>query len=312
MQRMSSKDEQLIRASALFDGQCRQMSQEDFDLLASDEVRSHLKHWALIGSALRHELPAQIDPNFSEKVMAQVKLTPKAQSESSDDLPSLLTSKSAFRAGLARYARANVQADQMPSANDDDLQDQAVGAYEQKAVGAYEQKAVGAYQPKMSVGSYELPSVGAYNVSNVGSYEFQANIAYDQPFTKEQSVETPRKSGWLNLKRIGVFATQIAIAASVALVAVVGVQTYRASDISIEQPASTAFTNNSAIGGLSLATYTNNDNDVLMHLNTQDSHPAANQREAEEIRAELKQQQQQEIERINMYVKGYVFDTAAN
>lgn len=308
MQRMSSKDEQLLRASTLFDGQCHQMSNEDFKLLASDEVRTHLQHWALIGSALRQELPEQVDPDFAGKVMARINSLQDTEDQASEQLPSLLASKSAFKAGLAAYAESH-DYDSLSHASEHN-----VGAYEPtQNVGAYEPKNVGAYEEVHDVGAYDqVQGVGAYDVSNVGSYEFQTNVAYNQPFDDINQPKTKHHASWLNLKRVGIFVSQIAIAASVALVAVVGLQTYNASDVSTGQIASTAYTNNSAIGGLSLASYANNDSDVMVQLNNQLPHPQSSVFDSENTQADLQQQQQQEIERINLYVRGYVFDTSAN
>lgn len=294
MQKMSSKDEQLLRASTLFDGQCHQIQQDDFELLASDEVRTHLKNWSLIGSTLRNELPAQLDPNFADKVMSRIAET-KASDEALDsDLPSMLASKSAFKAGLAAYAQSHAH---------------------QAHVGPYEDEmAVGAYEQEQSVGAYEHKlSANTQRVAHVGPYESQVKGSYEQPVEDVNLARPQRHAGWLNLKRIGIFASQIAIAASVAIVAVVGLQTYNASDISVEHPASTSYTTNSAIGGLSLTSYQNNDGDVLMQFNNQ--MPRAqidNSNGNNAYRADLKQQQEKEIERINLYIRGYVFDTAAN
>lgn len=297
MQKMSSKDEQLLRASTLFDGQCHQRSQDDFQLLATDEVRTHLKHWALIGSALRNELPAKIDPDFSTKVMARIENADQAQFDAdSSALPSLLASKSAFRTGLAAYANAHYSAPQVRDSN------QQVGAYDKAQVGAYQPRNVGAYDQEQAA--------SAYQITSVGSYEFKTNMAYSQPF-EDSPNRLQRKVGWLNLKRIGVFASQIAIAASVAIVAVVGLQTYNASDIATEQPATTSYTTNSAIGGLSLASYQNSDADVISQFNTQMPKAQVGSGNGA-YQAELKQQQEEEIELINRYIRGYVFDTAAN
>lgn len=308
MQKMSSKDEQLLRASALFDGQCHQRSQDDFQLLASDEVRTHLKHWALIGSALRNELPAKIDPDFSSKVMASIEATDQAQSAAySSALPALLASKSAFKAGLAAYAKAHDTESKLGESESE----QAVGAYDKVQVGAYRPRNVGAYEQDLAVGAYDQEqAVGAYQVTSVGPYEFKTNLAYNQPFGDNLN-RPQRKAGLLSLKRVGVFVSQIAIAASVAIVAVVGLQTYNASDLSSEHPATTTYTTNSAIGGLSLASFQTGDADVISQFNTQMTKPQVGSGN-DAYQAEVKQQQEEEIERINLYIRGYVFDTAAN
>ena len=54
MQHLSSKKyEHLMHVSELFDGQSHQQAEGDRALLASDEVKAHLKNWSLIGFAWR-------------------------------------------------------------------------------------------------------------------------------------------------------------------------------------------------------------------------------------------------------------------
>ena len=105
------------------------------------------------------------------------------------------------------------------------------------------------------------------------------------------------------------FTSQVAIAASVAVVAIVGLQTYNAADPVLSEPASTIATNVGPVSGLSLASYQNSDNEVLMNLK-QMPEPNLNGKEA--YQSDLERKQQEELERINMYVQGYVLDTAAN
>ena len=246
MQNVSSKNnEHLIRASELFDGQCHQQFSEDSSVLASNEVKSHLKNWALIRSALRNELPKQVDLNFSDKVMAQIAKEDPITSwvppyEDNDDLPSML--KTSF----------NSQAN-----HSEVLLDQA-------------------------------------------SVNTKDNLA---------AIAKNKKVKAINFKKIGIFASQIAIAASVATVAVIGLQTYNASEQSMDNIATTASNNVGPVVGLSLASYQNNDSDIVLNVDSlQNSENGVNHG----YQADLKQKRQEEIEKINIYLKGYVMDTASN
>jgi len=60
---------------------------------------------------------------------------------------------------------------------------------------------------------------------------------------------------------------------------------------------------------LSLASYQNSDNDVLMHVEQMPSSRVSNGNET--YHSEVERQQKEELERINLYVQGYVLDTAA-
>lgn len=228
-----------MQASELFDGQCHQQFFEDSALLASSEVKSHLKNWALIRSTLRNELPAKVDLNFSDKVMARIeKEEPLAwvpPYEEESDLPSML--QGSFNA--------------MPDKTEGD----------------------------------------------------QASLN-----TPESLVQVARnkKAPLLNLKKIGLFVSQVAVAASVAVVAVIGLQTYNAAEQSMENMATTASTNVGPVVGLSLASYQSNDNDMVLNVD------AIQKSDNDYYQADIKQKRQEELDKINLYVKGYVLDTAAN
>ena len=115
---------------------------------------------------------------------------------------------------------------------------------------------------------------------------------------------------FFTLKRLGRFVSQAAIAATVAVVAIVGLQTYNAADPVISDPAATvATTTVGPVSGLSLASYQNSDNDVLMHVEQMPSSRVSNGNET--YHSEVERQQKEELERINLYVQGYVLDTAA-
>ena len=110
-------------------------------------------------------------------------------------------------------------------------------------------------------------------------------------------------------KKVSLYFTQIAVAASVAMVTVVGWQTYSAGETSgIIEPASTSTMG--AVGGLNLASFQSDDHEAVIHMNQVPresasvvGHRQLNAKQLEELR-------QKEIERVNSYVKGYVLNTA--
>lgn len=111
------------------------------------------------------------------------------------------------------------------------------------------------------------------------------------------------------LRKAGMAVVQMAVAASVAAVTVVGWQTYNAGSVpALSEPAASA-----AIGpvsGLSLASYQNDNRDIVLNLNNL----AQNQNAADRTKPNaemLRQMQQKELERINNYVRGYVLHSAA-
>lgn len=248
MQNVSSKNnEHLIRASELFDGQCHQQFSEDIALIASPEVKAHLKNWALIRSALRNELPEQIDLNFSDKVMAQIEKEDALTSwvppyEDSDDLPSML--KTSFNASQ---------------------QDQS--------------------------------TVDDFDKAKLNEQETLVTLS------------KVKKDRTLSLKRVGIFVSQIAIAASVATVAVIGLQTYNAAEINIKSVASTASTTVGPVVGLNLASYQNSDSEIVLDVDGA-THPenVAHQ----EDQANIKQKRQEEIDKINSYLNGYINEIASS
>ena len=240
MQNLSSKtNEHLQNVSDLFDGRCHQQSSGMTELLSSDEVKSHLKNWALIRSSLRNELPEKIDLNFSDKVMAAIAKEDMEKAwvppyDDTADLPSSL--RVSFNSAADRSG----------------AQDSAEGA------------AAASTRPLLRM---------------------------------------------LNLKKAGIFASQIAIAATVASVAVIGLQTYNASSPVMESVASTAATNVGPVVGLSLASYQNSDNEMMINL---DAVQENGEMIAPGYQADLKQKQKEELDKINVYVRGYVLDTASN
>mgnify|MGYP001775272205 CR=1 FL=1 len=278
MQQLSSKKyEPLLHASELFDGQSHQQVPEDSALLASAEVKGHMKNWALIGSALRGEMPAKIDLNFADKVMARLKDEEPLASDSEqglgwvppcedDELPSLLQKRSLLKAQYHNLAANLQQAQAQAQVQVQELADQD-----------------------------EIVALTPQHTANVDAQVKTQASALHRFFT---------------LKRLGRFVSQAAIAATVAVVAIVGLQTYNAADPVISDPAATvATTTVGPVSGLSLASYQNSDNNVLMHVEQMPSSRVSNGNET--YHSEVERQQKEELERINLYVQGYVLDTAA-
>ena len=107
-------------------------------------------------------------------------------------------------------------------------------------------------------------------------------------------------------KKVSFGIAQMAIAASVAAVTIIGYQTYNAEGtVSNEVSAATI----GAIGTANLASYQTNrkaSNEIKLNQEKSEKENAS----ANNI--ELKKQQKLEVERINNYIKGYVLDTASN
>lgn len=192
--------------SAIFDGE--DLPHGELVQSRSDAAKKHMQNWSLIGSALRDELPAKIDTNFADSVMAKLELEENV--------------------GLAKIKS--------------DLSDQVEVNQKQK-----------------------------YRLINI-------------------------------FKRSAIIATEIAVAASVAVFTVVGWQTYLAGDIGSSYDGSMTAQSLGPIGGINLASYQNNGPHVI-NLNSASQTPAM-QTEA------LKQMQHKEMQRINTYVKGFVLDNS--
>lgn len=265
MQHLSSKKcEHLLHVSEIFDGQCHQ-SEGDRALLASVEVKQHMKQWALIGSVMRRELPQRFDPDFSDKVMARIDEESSAFEHKDaaawvppcgdEELPSMLKSREAFRRAVAESEHKE---------------------FDQAELNAPEQvKAV-----------QNVVAKAAKQRTNMPFFSF---------------------------KRIGILVAQTAIAASVAVVAVVGMQTYNAADPVMENPVSVnALSNVGPVSGLSLTSYQNADSDLMMNPELMPDINSSDVRGNGNNQAEVREQQKKELERINMYVRGYIMETAAN
>ena len=284
MQHLSSKKyEHLMHASEVFDGQNYQNPEalealRGSDEVSADEMHRHLKHWSLIGAALRHELPERIDLNFSDKVMAQLDAesawvppaesawVPPIESTRDSDLPSMLQGKWSNPGPL--------------SANS-----------EQKVAHEY-----------------------ASLVANLNAQRAAAD--FDQATLNSAPHKPTQRHPVLTFKRVGSWLGQAAIAASVAVVAVVGVQLYNASQPELNNPVATsAVTQVGPVNGLNLASYQNSDNDLIMNPELMPQQPQVNTPEDQNkdlTDAEVRAEQKAELDRINLYVQGYMIETAAN
>ncbi len=110
-------------------------------------------------------------------------------------------------------------------------------------------------------------------------------------------------------KKVSLYFTQIAVAASVAMVTVVGWQTYSAGETSgIIEPASTSTMG--AVGGLNLASFQSDDHEAVIHMNQVPRENASVVEHRQLNAKQLEELRQKEIERVNSYVKGYVLNTA--
>lgn len=107
---------------------------------------------------------------------------------------------------------------------------------------------------------------------------------------------------------------QLAAAAAVAAITVVGYQFYNAGTVAgIVEPAADATLG--PVGGVNLASYQNDGQDVVIRMNQFESQQSANavkQIQPRNVDAkEMQKLREQEFEKINAYLRGYVLDTAA-
>ena len=69
------------------------------------------------------------------------------------------------------------------------------------------------------------------------------------------------------------------------------------------------------VNGLNLASYQNSDNDLIMNPELMPQQPQVNTPEDQNkdlTDAEVRAEQKAELDRINLYVQGYMLETAAN
>lgn len=293
MQHLSSKKyEHLMHASEVFDGQNYQNPEalealRGSDEVSADEMHRHLKRWSLIGAALRHELPERIDLNFSDKVMAQLEAesawvppaesawVPPIESTRDSDLPSMLQGKWSNPGPLSANSEHNV-------------------AHEYAAL---------------------VTNLKAQRAA--ADFDAQHDAAdFDQATLNKTPLKPTQRHRVLTFKRVGSWLGQAAVAASVAVVAVVGVQLYNASQPEINNPVATsAVTQVGPVNGLNLASYQNSDNDLIMNPELMPQQPQVNTPEDQNkdlTDAEVRAEQKAELDRINLYVQGYMLETAAN
>lgn len=305
MQHLSSKKyEHLMHVSELFDGHSHLQAEGDRAALTSDEVKAHLKNWALIGSALRGELPAKFDPNFADKVMARLEneqISPVHENARTD-------SSSPAIASEPEFSWVPPVGHQDTPACDEDLPSllQKPHAFSNTASAQSEREL--ARERALSLKLKRADELmRTFEVVNEEASE--SKLRHENEVTVNVSSE--RTSSWsrfFSFKRLAIFTSQVAIAASVAVVAIVGLQTYNAADPVIGEP---GVVNNRVgpVSGLSLASYQNSDNAVMMDMQQM---PEPNLEGQEAYQSDLERKQKEELERINLYVQGYVLDTAAN
>lgn len=292
MQHLSSKKyEHLMHASEVFDGQNYQNPEalealRGSDEVSADEMHRHLKRWSLIGAALRHELPERIDLKFSDKVMAQLDAegawvppaesawVPPIESTRDSELPSMLQGKWSNPGPLSANSEHNV-------------------AHEYTAL----------------VTNLKAQRAAVDNAQRVAA-------DFDQATLNKTPLKPTKRHPVLTFKRVGSWLGQAAVAASVAVVAVVGVQLYNASQPELNNPVATsAVTQVGPVNGLNLASYQNSDNDLIMNPELMSQQPQVNTPEDQNkdlTDAEVRAEQKAELDRINLYVQGYMLETAAN
>ena len=138
------------------------------------------------------------------------------------------------------------------------------------------------------------------------------NDVKEEVVLEEQPKEAPDTSTFkvpAFFKKVSLYFTQIAVAASVAMVTIVGWQTYSAGEMSgVIEPAST--NTMGAVGGLNLASFQSDDHEAVIHMNQVPREDVSAVEHRQLSAKQLEELRQKEIERVNSYVKGYVLNTA--
>ena len=151
----------------------------------------------------------------------------------------------------------------------------------------------------------ELPSkINMSLADNVMAQIKKENIKPEKTEVKEISLPTLK----IAFKKFSFGLAQVALAASVAAITIIGWQTYNA-DEGISGDKTTAPLG--SVEGVNLASYQTAHNDNTLKFNGK-SNQTQSQNEDRVNSAELKKQQSLAVERINNYIIGYVFDTASN
>lgn len=108
-------------------------------------------------------------------------------------------------------------------------------------------------------------------------------------------------------KKVAFTVAQMAVAASVAAVTIIGYQTYNADVSSTSEIAASAAVAN--LGAANLASFQTNRGSAANDIKLESTQDNAKNAQVNDL--ELKKQQRLELERINNYIRGYVIDTAS-
>ena len=135
-----------------------------------------------------------------------------------------------------------------------------------------------------------------------------AAIAKEElPVCDQAEVKTPRYSLWKAFHKIGFVVSQTAIAASIAMVTVIGYQTYNAVDnLSQEQAPVAAL---GPVSNVNLASYQSVPNNNVIHLGDGSYNGNGNLNTARQV--EIRNSQNKEMELINDYIRLYVLTPSA-
>lgn len=136
-----------------------------------------------------------------------------------------------------------------------------------------------------------------------------------EEFTVDQSEvsQKPKIDYVAKVRQLFFRVGQLAAAAAVAAITVVGYQFYNAGTVAgIVEPAADATLG--PVGGVNLASYQNDGQDVVIRMNQFEPQQSANAVEQVQPRnvdaKEMQKLREQEFEKINAYLRGYVLDTA--
>lgn len=135
-----------------------------------------------------------------------------------------------------------------------------------------------------------------------------AAIAKEElPVCDQAEVKTPRYSLWKAFHKIGFVVSQTAIAASIAMVTVIGYQTYNAVDnLSQEQAPVAAL---GPVSNVNLASYQSVPNNNVIRLGDGSYNGNGNLNTTRQV--EIRNSQNKEMELINDYIRLYVLTPSA-
>lgn len=159
----------------------------------------------------------------------------------------------------------------------------------------------------------ELPSQVDLNFADRIAKEIEkiGPVARSQDLLEDQALvnQKPKINFVAKLHKVGVIISEVAAAAAVAAVTIVGWQTYNAGSIgSIVEPA--ANVTMGTIGGVNLASFQGEGRDIVINMNGLDQSEDQAQQSVHNTQA-LREARQREIEKVNAYLRGYVTDSAA-